>query len=241
MFKCLTKWIAKHNFDRCYSLWLRFAHLFGVEYVSHGQNLEDNILWVLSDRKKNGFYVDIGAHNPVRFSNTYKLFREGWCGINIDPLPGFMDLFSKQRPNDVNLNVGCSQTAGELMYYSFEEPAYNTFDKARADTVIENGYSTLKEKLIVPVERLDVILDKYLDNRKIDVLTLDVEKRELDVLESNNWTKYRPKVIVMESLVSVNESLDKIYDDPAVAYVIDKGYIVVAKFSNAVFFKDKQQ
>lgn len=238
MLKKLIKKYIVHNFESSYSLWLRFASLFGIEFVSHGQNLEDDIIWVLSDRKKNGFYVDIGAHNPIRFSNTYKLFREGWRGINIDPLPGCMDLFDKQRPHDTNLNIGCSKDAGELMYYSFDEPAYNTFDSARADIVIENGYSVFKEKLIVPVERLDVILDKYLDNRKIDVLTLDVEKRELDVLESNDWEKYRPEIIVMESLVSVNESLDNIYNDPTVAYLIDKGYIAVAKFSNAVFFKD---
>ncbi len=241
MIKYVIKQYIKNNFDKAYSIWLKFAPLFKVEFISHGQNLEDNILWVLSGRKKNGVYVDVGAHNPVRFSNTYRLFREGWSGINIDPLPGCMDLFNKQRSNDINLNIGCSKNAGELVYYSFEEPAYNSFDELRAETVQRKGYSKLKGKILVPVERLDTILDKYLGNRCIDVLTVDVEKCELDVLESNDWDKYRPKVIVMESLVSVNESLDKIYDDPAVAYVIDKGYIAVAKFSNAVFFKDKQQ
>lgn len=235
--KVIKRYIA-HNFEKGYSLWLKFAPLFCVEYISHGQNMEDSVLWDLSNRKIGGFYVDVGAHNPVRFSNTYKLFREGWSGINIDPLPGCMDLFNRLRPNDINLNIGCSKTAGDLMYYAFTEPAYNTFDKNRADTVRDKGYSALKETLVVPVERLDVILDKYSDNRKIDVLTLDVEKRELDVLESNDWEKYRPRIIVMESLVSANESLDKIYDDPAVDYLIKRGYIAVAKLANAIFFRD---
>lgn len=238
MIKRVVKKIIDCNFDFCYSIWNKFAPLFGVEFISHGQNLEDSVLLVLLDRKKDGFYVDIGAHNPVRFSNTYQLFRNGWHGINVDPLPGCMDLFNKKRPNDINLNIGCSKTEGELAYYAFEEPAYNTFDEERANLVQEKGYSLLKEKLIVPVQRLDKILEKNLGNNTIDVLTLDVEKRELDVLESNDWEKYRPRIIVMESLVSVNESLDNIYNDPAVAFLIDKGYIAVAKISNAVFFKD---
>ena len=241
LIKKIIKSLISRDFDYCFSLWEKFKPYFYVQYVSHGQNMEDCVLVHLLDGKKNGVYVDVGAHNPVRFSNTYRLFREGWSGINVDPLPGCMDSFNKQRPNDVNLNIGCSKNAGELVYYSFEEPAYNTFDEVRAATVSQKGYSTLKEKLTVPVERLDTILDKYLGNRVIDVLTLDVEKRELDVLESNNWAKYRPQIIVMESLVSVNESLDKIYDDPAVAYLVDKGYIAVAKLSNAVFFRETKQ
>ena len=52
-----------------------------------------------------GYYVDIGAHHPVKYSNTYLLWLNGWSGINIDPLPNVMALFDKYRPKDINLNI----------------------------------------------------------------------------------------------------------------------------------------
>lgn len=117
--------------------------------ISLAQNFEDLIFEKLKinagiDRK--GFYIDIGAHDPIRFSNTYILKKQGWRGINIDPLPSCINRFQKRRPDDINLNIGISDKTGEMEYYSFEEPAFNTTNPIRADHVIKNGYSKLNEK-----------------------------------------------------------------------------------------------
>jgi hypothetical protein len=53
---------------------------------SYAQFREDTIL----DRffkKSTGFYIDIGANHPDRFSNTKKFYKKGWSGINIEPNP----------------------------------------------------------------------------------------------------------------------------------------------------------
>lgn len=57
-------------------------------------------------KKKIGFYVDVGAHHPMRFSNTYFFYRMGWSGINIDAMPGSMKEFKKYRRRDINLELG---------------------------------------------------------------------------------------------------------------------------------------
>lgn len=213
------------------------CHLTGI---SLAQNFEDLIfekLKVSAGIDRNGFYVDIGAHDPIRFSNTYILRKQGWRGINIDPLPSCINRFRKRRPDDINLNIGISDKAGEMEYYSFEEPAFNTTNPVRAEHVIKSGYSKLKEKRVIKIDTLKNVLDSYLGERQIDLMTIDVETMELSVLKSNDWDKYRPRFIIMESIVSCNESLDNIYNDPAVKYLIGKSYIAVAKVSNAVFFQ----
>lgn len=220
----------KQHLNRCKAI-------LHCEDITYSQNCEDIIVSLLTDNKVKGTYVDVGAHHPVRFSNTFRFYLSGWNGINIDPLPNAMTYFNQYRPDDVNLNMGVASKDGELTYFNFEEPAYNTLNGERAEEVIRNNYSTLKEKISVPVHTLAYILDKHLNNREIDLLTIDVESFELEVLKSNDWSKYKPKLIVMESLVSSRQSLDRIYEDPSIQYVVDKGYMAVAKVSNAVFLK----
>ena len=209
---------------------------FMLEGISYAQNYEDLIIGLLSN-EENGVYVDVGAHDPIRFSNTYQLYLKGWSGINIDPLPESKKRFDKYRPSDKNLNLGISCKKGYLDYYSFNEPAYNTTSKHRAEYLLENGISSLKSVVPIRVVRLETVFERYLKGRTVNLLNIDVETRELDVLKSNDWKKYRPEFVVMESIVSCNEDIKKIYLDPAVRFLIEKHYIVVAKVKNAVFFK----
>ena len=77
------------------------------------------------ERKRNGFYVDVGAHHPKRFSNTYTFYKKGWRGVNIDAMPGSMEKFKKIRPRDINLEFAISNKNGTLVYHMFNEPALN--------------------------------------------------------------------------------------------------------------------
>ncbi len=65
---------------------------------SWSQEGEDLILYRFFDGKQNGFYVDVGAHHPFRFSNTYRFYRMGWHGINIDASPSTSTLKDLTRP-----------------------------------------------------------------------------------------------------------------------------------------------
>ena len=96
---------------------------------SWGQEGEDLILLRLFPQDS-GFYIDIGAHHPKRFSNTYLFYRKGWTGINIDAKPRSMKLFQKVRPRDINLEIPIAQEHKKLTYFEFEEPALNTFSKS---------------------------------------------------------------------------------------------------------------
>ncbi len=150
--------------------------------------------------KLDGFYVDVGAYHPINSSNTYFFYLQGWRGINIDARPGSMTQFNTLRPRDTNLELGVSNRKGELPFYIVEGgPSINSFSR---DFLAEVGMlDHVRQEIKVPVWTLTDILDKYLPaGQSIDFLTVDVEGFDLNVLRSNDWSKYRPRLVVVEDL-----------------------------------------
>jgi FkbM family methyltransferase len=205
-------------------------------YSSWSQEGEDMVLRRIFESKRDGFYVDIGAHHPKRFSNTYFFYRLGWTGINVDAMPGSMKLFNKWRPRDTNIESGVAQKKGALDYYIFNEAALNGFSTVLSEerSSASNCYY-LKDVIKVNVMPLCDILDNHLGGREIDFLTVDVEGLDLDVLQSNDWEKYRPRFVLAEILKS---NLCSLNQDPVAKFMKDQGYEVYAKQMNTVFFED---
>lgn len=201
---------------------------------SFSQEGEDLILRRLFEEKKNGFYVDVGAHHPQRFSNTYLFYELGWSGINIDPLPGSMTLFNELRPRDINLEIGVSDSDDELAYYVFKEPALNTFSKELAESRKSRNCGFVREER-VKVCPLSRVLDEHLSSgQKIDFLSIDVEGLDINVLKSNAWDRYRPDVILVECL---GFDLSKPEISEVYRYLTPLGWKVTAKTMNTVFFR----
>lgn len=149
--------------------------------------------------KEGGICVDIGAHDPFRFSNTYWGYKHGWKCINIEPNPEALEKFNLYRGNDININVGVSDIECDMQYYMFEEPAYNTFDVEFANIYMTRN--KLVRRLDVPCKRLETILNE-IGITDIDYFNIDVENYEMRVLNSNEWTKFRPKLILIEQFVN---------------------------------------
>ena len=93
-----------------------FKNLYITRFAtkSYSQEGEDLLLRRIFEHQKNGFYVDVGAHHPFRFSNTYLLYKCGWRGINIDAMPGSMRLFRRFRARDINIECGVGLGGGGL-------------------------------------------------------------------------------------------------------------------------------
>lgn len=207
--------------------------------LTYSQEGEDIVLDRFFGSKKQGFFVDVGAHHPSRFSNTRYFYDKGWCGVNIDPLPGVMQLFNKERPRDTNVEAGIAEKNGRLTYYMFNEPALNTFSEEEAfkkDGL--RGEYWITEKRNIAVRRLDELLVEIgIKERAIDFISVDAEGLDLGVLKSNDWNMFRPSMVLAEVL---NSSFDRLSSDPVVAYMESQGFSPVAKTFNTVFFKDSR-
>ena len=158
------------------------------------------VLRRIFEGQQSGFYVDVGAHHPYRFSNTCYFHRRGWRGINIDANPAAFDEFRRHRSTDINLCVGISDASGVLVFHRFNEPALDTFDAMlAAERAKLPGYH-LVARSEVAVRRLDEVLAEHCRRASvIDFLSIDVEGLDLQVLNSNDWTRFRPRVLLVEA------------------------------------------
>ena len=209
---------------------------YGIK--SFSQEGEDILLSRIFENKKFGFYVDIGAHHPKRFSNTYWAYKKGWSGICIDPMEGLQKKWRKSRPRDLFIEKGVSTKKGLLDYYKFSDPALNTFSLERTKYLQNNTNYKLKDVKAVSIDTLENILDLNIPKTKknhIDFMSIDVEGGELQVLMSNNFYKYRPSILVLEM-----NSIDilNIYKDPIVEYLFTLEYKVSSVLYHSVFFLD---
>lgn len=197
--------------------------LDGFARTSFSQFGEDLILENHFNGKKKGFYVDVGAYRPKECSNTYLLYLKGWRGINIDAMPGSMEEFETVRRRDINIEAGVSNSTKDISYYISNQRALNTFSKKRAEEIEATTAYKIIETKKIKTQKLGTLLDKYLPKRKkIDLLNIDVEGLDLEVLKSNNWQKYMPKVVIAESLPKT-ESKDDINK-----FLVKKGYELYA-------------
>ena len=204
------------------------------ETISYSQEGEDLLLNRIFPLLANGFYIDIGAHHPHRFSNTYFFYKRGWTGINIDPIPGMKKLFDEKRPKDTNLELAISDTRSTISYYNFKEKALNTFSESLAKQYMEANWEL---ENIIPIETSPVaeILDRFIPaGKEINFMSIDVEDLEMEVLQSNDWDKYCPKVLVVEML---DCSAEEISNTEVALYLKQKGYMFYAKTVNSAFFK----
>jgi FkbM family methyltransferase len=175
-------------------------------FRTYSQHSEDSTIGRLLGDKKKGLYVDIGAYDPFRFSNSHRFYLKGWRGINIEPDVNNYENFLKYRQRDININCGVGTSEKSVWFYNFIPSALSTFSKNDTDQYIKSGFKFIgKQK--VPMKKLSSILSEHIKpNEKIDFMSIDVEGMELDVLKSNNWNKFRPLVVCIETMSSPGNS-----------------------------------
>ncbi len=179
---------------------------------------------------KNGFYVDVGAHDGISINNTLYFERNNnWTGINVEPLPKVFDKLVVNRPNNINLNYAICNKDGETDflcntgYTEMISGIKDTFDKRHLLRLRnENSQMGSTTQVIrVNTKRLESIFDEHKVTH-IHYLSIDVEGAEFEVIKSINFDKVFIDVIGFENN----------YNDvsiPIVSYLENKGYVVIHK------------
>jgi len=207
--------------------WRKLAYeLLRGSYSQYG---EDLIIDDLLGRKNSGFYVDIGAYDPHTFSNTKRFYKRGWTGINIEPSPAGYRRFVANRSRDTNINEGVCGEDGYKRYYEFFPAFLSTFSAERASQCLCDGYS-LTGTQVLPVRRLAAILERHAEEkRRIDFFSIDTEGLELQILQSNDWARFRPTLICLEvgehgAEAELDEYLDSVGYSNAAETCLNKIY-----------------
>ncbi len=165
--------------------------------VSYSQNGEDVVLSRAFPDPVVGFYVDVGANDPVHDSVTKVFYDRGWQGVNVEPVPSVHASIEAARPRDVNLNVGVSNRPGTLTLQEFAgATAVSTFSPQLKEQWEGMGYTSVERE--VPVTTLSAIFEEHVGDRVVEFLKVDVEGFEQQVFEGFDLRRWRPRVLVAE-------------------------------------------
>ena len=180
--------------------------LGGYSLVSYAGNAEDVVLMRAFADRPGGFFVDVGAGEPVSGSLTKNLVdRLGWRGVNVEPLPERAERLRAARPGDVTLAAAVGSVPGAARFFRVVPGpgmtgggGLSTLDREVLQRHVAAGWGF--EELQVEVVRLDAVLAEYA-RAGFDLLKIDVEGAEADVLASVDLEVWRPRVIVVEATV----------------------------------------
>ena len=185
-------------------------------FLSYAQDYEDLILYSIFENTPGGFYIDVGANHPIRYSVTKVFYELGWSGINIEPLPYHFDSLQRDQPRDVNLCLCAGSQAGETGLYEHDLMSSTIENTTQFWKDTENYQFTERT---VQVATLESICDQYCPNKQIHFLKIDVEESEEAVIRGANFHKHTPIVVVIESLSGETPSWEQLLIKTGYTYV----------------------
>ena len=183
-----------------------------------------------------GFYVDVGAFHPQMHSNTYKLYLKGWSGLTVEPNPGVAEAFRRARPRDAHLTLGIAGQESELTYYKFRDGAQNTFDAERAAELQADQVGTVAVKCMP----LNDVFERHCRGRSVDLLSVDCESRDLEVIQSLDWRRHRPTMLIIEDFEQFEAgSAPKPASSAIRSFMLARDYAVVSQAVFSFFYVDR--
>lgn len=203
--------------------------------TSYAQNQEDVLLERCFRNQAEGFYIDVGAWDPVVDSVTQWFYLRGWRGINVEPSLQYFEKLREQRPRDVNLRCAVSDHEGTEYLRLVHESGLSTIcelDSQYSEDLEAGEFST--EVVEVPATTLASICAEHVpDGVEIEFLKIDVEGAESTVLKGADWERFRPRVLVIEAIAplvlgSTDRPDPEITSDVWDEFVLGVGYLFAA-------------
>jgi len=142
-------------------------------------------------------YLDIGANDPVRFSNSYMFYRQGAAGVCVEPDPRLAARLRRKRPRDKVLETGVAASPGVLQFFVMSEPVLNTFSRAEAERLVAMGHrieTTLEVRVVTVEEAFEQC------GGTPDILNLDVEGMDAEIVAAIDFSRHRPIACCIETL-----------------------------------------
>jgi FkbM family methyltransferase len=215
-------------------LWLvRKTWLTRGGRLYYSQFGEDAVLReIISPACKKGVYVDVGAYHPIKFSNTYALYKRGWRGINIDMDPVKIEAFRLARTADMNVcaAISCEKTVKQVYNFS----TYGLTSTLEPEVAAKDNKQPTSVRSVSTTTLDDVLEHSRYSNLEIDLLSIDAEGHDFQVLTSIDIRKYRPKIIIVESS---SRSMKDVIGSKVYRYLDERGYRLVGWTHLSLIFR----
>tara|TARA_B100001964_G_scaffold187087_1_gene207941 strand:+ start:18 stop:635 length:618 start_codon:yes stop_codon:yes gene_type:complete len=196
---------------------------------------------------KNGIYVDVGCNHPIKYNNTYLLYKRGWRGINIDLDKKSIDEFNLIRNKDYNIQalISSEENINKEIYFYHERSAINTVSKDLIDyRNSKNEDFQIKKQLTSTLNK--IIEDSPFKDKKINLISIDIEDHEYEALKNFNFNKYKIDCIVseihdynQEKLEIYNQNIESIINNKLYNMLIENNYKLINWVNSDLIFVRK--
>jgi FkbM family methyltransferase len=201
----------------------------------YSQYNQDKFVDIYFKKKYNGYFLDVGAHDGISFSNTFFLEeKRDWSGICIEPNPDVFTLLKRNRQS-LNYNVCVSDKEGSVVfrkvvgYSEMLSGILEFMDQKHIDRINNEcaKYNSIFEDIIVESKKLSNIL-KLNQIKHIDYLSIDTEGAESKIIKSIDLDEIDIEFLTVEN----NDSSTELR-----LYMKDKGYKCIKSFPDDFFIK----
>lgn len=168
-------------------------------YSQHGEDLMLlNIFNLLKVKKPS--YLDLGAHHPTIISNTKLLYDRGSRGVNVEANPNLIAEFNKERPEDINLNIGVGLRKGESFFFMYSPTSgRNTFSIEEV-SAMAGIMSPPTARMQLQTKTINQIVMEHCNARFPNLLSCDIEGLDYAVLDDADFNSMLgPMVICVET------------------------------------------
>lgn len=204
----------------------------GIRRGTFAQGGEDRILTEFFRGKTQGSYIDVGANHPWIISNTYLLYRSGWCGITIEPLDWLAQLHRRYRPRDTCLTAACGASIGNAEMFVMDPHVASTLDKSAMEAMVASGGARLDYVTSIPLVTVGHVTACLMPDGP-DILFTDTEDYDLEVLKGVDWEVGRPRVVVVESTSIASDNTEAI-----AAFMVGQGYTLLDRTRHNLIYHD---
>lgn len=195
----------------------------------------------------NGIYIDVGCNHPIKFNNTYLLYKRGWKGINIDLDKKSISEFNLLRSKDYNLRALISDEDDK------EKEIFFYHERSAINTVSKNLITHRKTKIedIKIIKEKTTTLNKVIDNspfrnQKINLMSIDIEDHEYEALKNFDFNKYAIDCIIaechdleQEKLEIYNQSIEKVISHKLYKLLLENNYKLINWVNSDLIFVRK--
>lgn len=154
-------------------------------------------------------YLDLGTHHPSYINNTYLFYENGCSGVCVEPDPALFFEIRKKRKRDICLNVGVGLGEEErAKFYVLSSKTLNTFSKDEAERYQAYGNQRIEKVLEIPLVKVNRIIDENF-NKSPNFVSIDIEGLDLEVIKSFDFSRHRPEVFCIETLIYTEDKTEK--------------------------------
>ena len=155
---------------------------------------ETDLVHLFFGRRNDGLFIEVGANEPCRHSQTWSLEQAGWHGLLIEPSPSLCEQLRNQRRRSRVLEVACGAPGAppRARFHLAENPLHSSLATGRTDFAPK-----IDRSIEVDVKTLDQII-KETDTHDIDFISIDVEGLQYEVLQGLTLTTHRPRLLLVE-------------------------------------------